>query len=100
LPESVLLQREWKVWLAHHDGVPAAAGYTYGDGHSAGGYLLATLPEHRSAGLGRAIMTAAIAAHPKQHIALEATDAGAPLYRSFNFVEVATATWYIRAIVD
>jgi GNAT superfamily N-acetyltransferase len=100
LPQSVLLQPEWKVWLAHHDGVPAAAGYTYDNGVSAGVYLLATLPEHRSAGLGRAIMTAAIAAHPNRHIALVATDAGAPLYRSLSFVEVATATWYIRAIVD
>ena len=100
LPQSVLLQPEWKVWLAHHNGVPAAAGYTYDDGVAAGVYLLATLPEHRSAGLGRAIMTAAIAAHPNRHIALVATEAGVPLYRSLDFVEVATATWYIRAIVD
>ncbi|GIH04188.1 hypothetical protein Rhe02_22550 [Rhizocola hellebori] len=100
LPQSVLQQPQWKVWLAHRDGVAAAAGYTYDDGTAAGVYLLATLPEHRSAGLGRAMMTTAIAAHPNRHIALVATTAGEPLYLSLGFVKVSTATWYIRAIVD
>jgi GNAT superfamily N-acetyltransferase len=100
LPQSVLQQPEWKVWLAYRDEVPAAAAYTYDDGVAVGVYMLATLPEHRSAGLGRAIMAAAINAHPNRLIALVATDAGAPLYRSQGFVEVSTATWYIRAVID
>jgi len=41
-----------------------------------------------------------IAAHPNRAIALVATDAGAPLYRSQDFVEVSAATWYIRAVID
>ncbi|HCT78218.1 MAG TPA: hypothetical protein DGG94_10845 [Micromonosporaceae bacterium] len=100
IPEHVLDLPEWQVWLAYRDGFPAAAGYTYDDGTAVGVYLLATLPEHRSAGLGRAIMTTAVAAHPARLAALVATDAGAPLYRSLGFAEVATSTWYTRSPVD
>src|SRR5581483_7236556 len=60
LPDKVLGNPHWHVWLAEHDGVPAAGCFTYDDGASVGVYLLATLAEHRSAGLGRAIMTAAV----------------------------------------
>jgi hypothetical protein len=51
-------------WLARRDGEPAAAGLSYDDGKAVGIYWLATLPEHRSHGLARAIMTEILAAHP------------------------------------
>jgi hypothetical protein len=54
------------------------------------------LPEHRSAGLGRGIMTTAVAAYPSRVFALVATDAGRPLYESLGFRAVATVTWHIR----
>jgi GNAT superfamily N-acetyltransferase len=96
LPPWVLELPGWRVWLARRDGVPAAAGYTFDDGAAVGVYCLATLPAHRSAGLGRAVMTAMLAAHPARTATLTATDAGVPLYTSLGFIPVATATWYIR----
>ncbi len=100
LQPAVLHLPAWKVWLATRHGQPAAAGYTYDDGTAVGVYLLATLPQHRSAGLGRALMTTVLAHYPKRQIALVATEAGAPLYRSLGFAEVSKATWYIRAVID
>ena len=96
LPAKALGQPGWIAWLATHNGEPAASCYTVDDGASVGVYLLATLPEHRSAGLGRAIMTAAVNQNPTLPTTLVATQAGAPLYRSMGFVDVSTAVWYIR----
>lgn len=98
LPPSVLGLPHWHTWLATHDGVPAAGGFTYDDGASVGVYLLATLPGHRSAGLGRAIMTAGINQNPALPTTLVATEAGAPLYRSMGFVDVSAAVWYFRSV--
>ncbi len=96
LPPRMLALPEWRVWLAYHHRRPAAAVYTYDDGTAVGVYWMATAPEHRSAGLGRAIMTTAIAAYPSKVFTLVATDAGRPLYESLGFRAVATATWYVR----
>lgn len=105
LPGQILSTRvldlpQWHVWLAYHHGEPAAAGYTYDDGVAAGVYLLATLPQHRSAGIGRALMTVAVGAHAQRLGALVATEAGAPLYKSMGFVPVSTSTWYVRSTAD
>jgi len=96
LPPRVLALPGWQVWLAYLGGAPAAAAYTYDDGHATGVYWLATLPEHRSRGLARAVLTAAIAARPDQEFTLVATEAGRPLYESLGFATVATATWHTR----
>jgi GNAT superfamily N-acetyltransferase len=96
LPPRVLELPGWQVWLARREGVPAAAGYTFDDGAAVGVYWLATLSGHRSAGLGRAVLTAMLAAHPDRTATLVATDSGVPLYTSMGFTPVATATWYIR----
>lgn len=96
LPARVLAFPGCSIWLAHLRGQPAAAGCTFDDGGVVGVYWLATLPEYRSAGLGRAIMTKAINAHPDRPFMLTATDAGRPLYESMNFRTVATTTWYMR----
>jgi GNAT superfamily N-acetyltransferase len=96
LPPRVLALPGWRVWLAYVGAAPAAAAYTYDDGHASGVYWLATLPEHRSRGLGRAVLTAAITARPDQEFTLVATEAGRPLYESLGFATVATATWHTR----
>ena len=96
LPPRLLDQPGWRVWLAYRHARPAAAAYTYDDGTAVGVYWLATLPEHRSAGLGRAVMTTAVAAYPSRAFTLVATEAGRPLYESLGFRAVATATWHLR----
>jgi GNAT superfamily N-acetyltransferase len=96
LPPQVLDLPGWRVWLAHHHGEPAAAAYTYDDGHATGLYWLATLPGHRSKGLGQAVLTAAIAARPDHEFTLVATEAGRPLYESLGFTVQTVATWHTR----
>ena len=96
LPPRVLDLPGWSVWLACRAGRPAAAVCTYDDGRTLGVYWLATLPGHRSAGLGRALMTAAVAAGPDRPSTLVATAAGRPLYESLGFATVSLAHWYIR----
>ena len=95
LPPAMLDLPGWRFWLAYHGGQPAAAAYTFDDGRVIGVYWLATLPEHRSSGLGRAVMTATIAGHPDRTLTLVATDAGVPLYRSMGFQTVSTAVWHV-----
>lgn len=97
LPPRLLGQPGWRFWLAYRDGEPGAAAYTYDDGTAVGLYWLATLPEFRSRGLGRAILNAAFAVHPEQDFTLVATEAGRPLYESIGFETVATATWFTRS---
>jgi GNAT superfamily N-acetyltransferase len=94
LPSHLLDIPGWTAWLARRDGVPAAAGFSYDDGKAVGIYWLATLPEHRSHGLARAIMAKVLAAHPDRPATLVSTEAGEPLYRSLGFATVSTATWY------
>jgi GNAT superfamily N-acetyltransferase len=96
LPSGAYGIAGWGVWLARRDGAPAAACLTYDDGHVVGVYWLATLPEHRSVGLGRAVLTAALAAHPDRTAALAATRAGRPLYEALGFTVAGQATWYVR----
>ncbi|HEX5595718.1 MAG TPA: GNAT family N-acetyltransferase [Micromonosporaceae bacterium] len=97
LPPQVLTLPAWRVWLACRYGEPAAAGYTYDDGVAVGVYFLATLPQHRFAGLGKAVMAAMLAAYPGRTATLVATEAGEPLYTRLGFSAVSTATWYVRA---
>jgi len=94
LPPLVLTVPGWQTWLAYRGGEPAAACCTYDDGAALGVYWLATLPEHRSHGLGRAVMAAALAACPGRPAALTATAAGAPLYSALGFRAVSEAAWY------
>lgn len=96
LPPRVLAVPGWRVWLARRDGLAAAAGYSFDDGAALGVYWLATLPAHRGAGLGRAVMAAMLAAYPDRTATLVATDAGVPLYTGLGFAPVAPATWYVR----
>jgi GNAT superfamily N-acetyltransferase len=94
LPPLVLAVPGWRTWLAYRDGEPAAACCTYDDGAAVGVYWLATLPRHRSRGLGRAIMSAALGAVPGRPAALVATAAGEPLYAALGFQAMSDAAWY------
>jgi len=94
LPPLVLAVPGWRTWLACCDGEPAAACCTYDDGAAVGVYWLATLPRHRSHGLGRAVMSAALTASPGRPAALVATTAGEPLYAALGFRTVSEAVWY------
>ncbi|SEL64483.1 GNAT family N-acetyltransferase [Streptacidiphilus jiangxiensis] len=81
-------------WLAHVDGRPAAACITHDDGAAVGLYWVATLPDHRSRGAARALLRAALAAHPDRPATLTATLLGEPLYRRLGFVEGGLARWW------
>jgi GNAT superfamily N-acetyltransferase len=94
LPPWVLTTPGWRIWLAYRHGRPGAACCTFDDGTALGVYWLAALPEHRSAGLGRAIMYTALAACPDRPAVLVATAVGVPLYSSLGFAAVAEAVWY------
>jgi GNAT superfamily N-acetyltransferase len=94
LPPLVLTVPGWRTWLAYRGREPAAACCTYDNGAAVGVYWLATLPEHRSHGLGRAVLSAALAACPGRPAALVATAAGGPLYSSLGFRAVSQAAWY------
>lgn len=99
LPPRVLDLPGWRGWLAYRQDAPAAAAFTYDDGDATGVYWLATLPAHRSHGLGRAVLTTAIAARPEQEFTLVATEAGRPLYEALGFAVVGTVNWHTRPAV-
>ena len=94
LPPLVLTIPGWQIWLAYRDGEPAAGCCTFDDGAALGIYWLATLPRHRSHGLGRAVMRAALGACAQRPAALVATVTGEPLYSSLGFRAVTEAAWY------
>jgi GNAT superfamily N-acetyltransferase len=94
LPPQMLTAPGWAIWLAYYGGDPAAAVGSYDDGAALGIYWLATLPRHRSRGLARAVMTAALGACPGRPAVLVATAAAESLYSSLGFTAVAEAAWY------
>ncbi len=94
VPALALAVPRLRVWLARDGGEPAGACCSYDDGTALGIYWLATLPQHRSRGIGRAVMAVALAAAPGRPAVLVATPAGQPLYTSLSFRIVATAAWY------
>jgi GNAT superfamily N-acetyltransferase len=96
LPRRLLDTPGFDVWLGYRDDRPAVAGYTFDDGYAVGVYWLATLPDHRSTGMGRAVLATALAGRPGRPWTLVATDAGRPLYESLGFETVSTAVWHTR----
>lgn len=83
--------------LARRAGDPAGACLTMFDGVCGGVYWVGTLPEHRSQGVGRALMTVALDHLGDVPATLTATAAGQPLYESMGFRTVADATWWWAA---
>ncbi|WP_460999470.1 GNAT family N-acetyltransferase [Streptomonospora sediminis] len=87
-------------WRAH-GGEASGAGaagtcLVLNEAGAAGIYWLVTAGGHRSGGVGRALMTAALRLLPDLPAVLCATPAGAPLYRSLGFEHIADSHWWSR----
>lgn len=72
----------------------AGAAVTLVAGGVVGAYWVTTMPEHRSQGVGRALMLATLARHPDLPMTLTASRAGRPLYESMGFVTITGSTWW------
>ncbi|WP_405013226.1 GNAT family N-acetyltransferase [Kitasatospora sp. NBC_01539] len=94
LPPVLLGTAGLRAWLARVDGRPAGACLSYDDGEAVGLYSLATLPECRSRGVGRAMVAAVLEAHPDREATLVSTLLGEPLYRRLGFVEQGVSRWW------
>lgn len=97
LPFSMAARPGIAFHLARRDGEPAGACATFFDGAVGGIYWVGTLPEHRSQGVGRAIMTSALHELGDVPATLTATTAGRPLYESLGFRTVSESTWWWSA---
>lgn len=88
-------------WIATLDGVPVAAAALFVAAGVAGIYNVATVPEARGRGIGRAVTAAALAeavARGQGTAVLGASDLGYPVYRRLGFREVSRLRSY--AFVD
>ncbi|MFJ8044803.1 GNAT family N-acetyltransferase [Kitasatospora sp. NPDC096147] len=94
LPPGILAEPGCRAWLARVDGAPAAACMTYDNGETVGVYWVTTLPSYRSLGLGRGVLSAALAAEPGRRFTLVATLLGEPLYRQLGFEVRGTTRWW------
>ncbi|ROP35222.1 GNAT family N-acetyltransferase [Saccharothrix texasensis] len=94
LPLALKDREGFRVRTAWRDGVVAGACLTVETGDVAGLYWVATLPEHRSRGVGRALLNAAVGEFPALPMTLSATEQGLPLYESLGFSTVTHATWW------
>ncbi|MGW6918509.1 GNAT family N-acetyltransferase [Kitasatospora sp. NPDC054939] len=94
LPARLLAAPGHRAWLARIDDRPAGACISFDDGTTVGLYYVTTLPAHRSHGIGRAVVEAALAAHPDRTATLVSTLLGEPLYRRLGFTEHAVTRWW------
>ncbi|MFC8452183.1 GNAT family N-acetyltransferase [Kitasatospora sp. NPDC057223] len=94
LPADLLHEPGVRGWLARAAGEDAGACLTYDDGAAVGVYWVTTIPRHRSKGVARALLGAALAAHPDRPATLVATLLGEPLYRKLGFVEQGVTRWW------
>ena len=93
-PDDLLWYPGVRLFLAQRDAQPVGACLTVDEGTCGGIYWVTALPEHRSLGVGRAVMQAALAHLPPTAVSLTATPAGEPLYTSMGFRRVAEAAWW------
>ena len=74
---------------------PVTCAASYVGEREAGNYMVATLPEIRGRGYGRAVTAAAIAATPHLPAVLQASGDGQPVYQRLGFQLVGEYTlWY------
>ncbi|MFR9775451.1 GNAT family N-acetyltransferase [Micromonospora sp. MS34] len=97
-PAALLDRPETRFFLVHRDvteatGGPAGACLTIRD-EGVGLYWMTSLPEHRSRGVGRALLHDVLGRFGDVPMTLTAARAGRPLYESLGFVPVADATWW------
>ncbi|WP_018350265.1 GNAT family N-acetyltransferase [Longispora albida] len=93
-PPAMLDQQGTGFFLAEIDGVAAGACLTVGNGQTLGVYWMSTLPEHRSRGVGRALMYAVLDLAAGLPVALVAAKPGRPLYESLGFDLITHSTWW------
>jgi ribosomal protein S18 acetylase RimI-like enzyme len=89
-----------RVWVARLDGVPVAASGLFVAAGVAGIYNVATVPEARGRGIGRAVTIAALAegvARGHRTAVLGASEMGYPVYRRLGFREVSRLRSYALA---
>jgi len=87
-------------WIARLDGTPVAAAALFIGGAVAGIYNVATVPEARGVGIGRAVTAAALAeavARGQRTAVLGASDLGHPVYRRLGFRDVSRLRSYALA---
>jgi ribosomal protein S18 acetylase RimI-like enzyme len=95
-PDDLLWYPGVRLFLAERDGLAAGACLTVDEGTCGGIYWVTTLPDHRTQGVGRSVMTAALAHLAPSPVSLTATAAGEPLYESLGFRVVGQANWWAR----
>jgi len=104
MAEDWLLSHPAHLYLASvNDGPPAAIGAWIVAEGVPGIYVMATLPEWRQRGLGKAILQrllADAAADGYQMIVLTASNMGEPLYRQFGFERVFGYSFYLPEHAD
>lgn len=95
LPAGLLTMPHISVFVADHQGKPAGTCMTVKDANGVGGiYWVTVLPEHRRAGIGRALMLTAMRDLAGLSMVLCATAEGAPLYRKLGFETVLESTYW------
>lgn len=95
LPPGLLNLPHVSVFVAEFLGVPAGACMTVKDAHGVGGvYWVTVSPAHRCAGIGRALMLAAMRELVGMPMILSATMQGEPLYRKLGFETALVSTYW------
>lgn len=94
LPSSLLADPAFTIVGARRRGHDAGGCLLLTDTDATGVYWVTTLAHHRSRGVGRALMVAALAHVPDLPAVLCATPAGEPLYRSLGFATVGQSRWW------
>lgn len=90
-------QSPQKLFLACMEGKPVATSLLFVDDKAAGIYYVSTLPAYRNKGLGFYVTVAAMQAAKKEgfkNVILQATPAGAKVYRRIGFKEYCRAQIY------
>jgi GNAT superfamily N-acetyltransferase len=94
-PPALLERDDTRFYLADSDGVPVGITITVEAGGVAGVYWVTTMPEHRSRGVGRAMMHAVLEHYADRPATLTSATAARPLYESLGFQTLTMANWWI-----
>ncbi|WP_017568729.1 GNAT family N-acetyltransferase [Nocardiopsis halotolerans] len=96
LPTGLLDADGWRAWLALDRGSPASACLTFDHGGVVALYWLVTMPEHRSRGIARTVLSEVLYRYQGRDMVLVPTEDGRPLYDSLGFVEVGRGYFHTR----
>jgi GNAT superfamily N-acetyltransferase len=91
-PKSLLDRPDFELFLIGEAGTCIAVH----SGDASGVYFVTTMPEHRSQGIGRALMHAMLA-RTELPMTLTASKSGRPLYDSLGFRTLNLSNWWFRA---